>query len=113
STATFGHPVVTQDGIGAVTEGMWIWGNTGSATTTGNQVDLFGLTQYTPDECGNGQLVGNYLQQGRDYFFTAKPGYTPYPHPHPLHTAFAVTGGNPTPTPNATPLAPQNLRVVN
>ncbi len=110
SNATYGNPVVPQDGTGAVTEGVWIWNNTGSATTDPNT--YVGLNPYTPDECGNGQLLTNYLQQGRDYFVgIAKPGYTPYQYPHPLHTAFALTGPNP--TPNATPLAPQNLRVVN
>ena len=110
STATFGNPVVPQDGTGAVTEGVWIWNNTGSATT--DPSTYVGLNQYSPDDCGNGQLVTDYLKQGRDYFVgTAKPGYSPYQYPHPLHTAFALTGPNP--TPNATPLAPQNLRVVN
>jgi hypothetical protein len=111
SNATYGNPVVPQDGTGAVTEGVYIWGNTGSATTDPGFV---GLDQYTPDTCGNGELVTNFLIEGRDYFVgTAKPNYSPYQYPHPLHTAFAaVTGGSPTPTPNA-PSAPQNLRVVN
>jgi hypothetical protein len=114
STATYGNPVVPQDGIGAVTEGVYIWGNTGAETTDPNYVTL---DQFAPDECGNGQLIGNYLVEGRDYFVgTAKPGYTPYTYPHPLHTQYALSGGggNPTPTPNpAAPPAPQNLRVVN
>jgi hypothetical protein len=111
SKATYGNPVVPQDGTGAVTEGVYIWGNTGSMTTDPNYV---GLDQYAPDECGNGMLVTDFLKEGRDYFVgTAKPNYSPYQYPHPLHTAFAVTGPGPAPTPNATPLAPQNLRVVN
>jgi hypothetical protein len=109
SQATYGNPVVAQDGTGAVTEGVYIWGNTGSGTTS----PLFvGLDQYSPDDCGHGLLVTNFLIQGRDYFVgTAKPNYSPYQYPHPLHTAFA--GPGPGPTPNAAPLAPQNLRVVN
>jgi hypothetical protein len=112
SQATFGNPVVPQDGIGAVTEGVYVWGNTGTETTDPNYV---GINQFTPDECGNGQLIGTYVQEGRDYFVgTARPGYTPYTYPHPLHTRYALSGGggNPTPTPTpAVPAAPQNLRV--
>jgi hypothetical protein len=101
SNLTYGHPVVPQDGIGAVTEGVYIWGNTGTETTDPNYVSL---DQYSPDECGNGQLISNYLIKGRDYFVgTAKPNYSPYQYPHPLHTAFAV--GNPSPTPTPTPKA--------
>jgi hypothetical protein len=114
STATFGNPAVSYDGIGAVTEGVYIWGNTGTGPSDPHFV---GLDQYAPDDCGHGLLVTQFLQQGRDYFVgTAKPNYNPYQYPHPLHTAFAVTGASrtPTPTPTATPArpaAPQNLRV--
>jgi len=111
SNATYGNPVVTYDGTGAVTEGVYSWGNTGSSVGDPNFVVL---DQYSPDGCCNGELVTTFLQAGRDYFVgTAKPNYSPYQYPHPLHTAFALTGTGPNPTPNATPLAPQNLRVVN
>ena len=101
STARYGNPVVPQDGIGAVTEGVYIWGNTGGETTDPNYVSL---DQYSPDECGNGQLISNYLIEGRDYFVgTAKPGYTPYTYPHPLHTQYALSGGGGNPTPTPTP----------
>jgi hypothetical protein len=103
SKATYGNPVVAKDGTGAVTEGVYIWGNTGSETTDPNYV---GLNQYSPDECGNGKLVTEFLKEGRDYFVgTAKPNYSPYQYPHPLHTAFAVTGASPPPP-------PKNLRLV-
>jgi hypothetical protein len=106
SNATYGNPVVPQDGTGAVTEGVWIWNNTGSATTDPNT--YVGLNPYTPDECGNGQLLTNYLKQGRDYFVgIAKPGYTPYRYPHPLHAQFALGA-----TSSPTPAPPTNLRVV-
>jgi hypothetical protein len=112
SNVPYGNPVVSQDGTGAVTEGVYIWGNIGSETTDPNYV---GLDQYSPDDCGNGELVTNFLKAGRDYFVgTAKANYSPYLYPHPLHTTFAVTGGSPvtgaSPTPVAPP-APQNLRV--
>jgi hypothetical protein len=101
SKATYGNPVVREDGTGAITEGVYIWGNTGSETTDPNYV---GLDQYSPDDCGNGELVTNFLKKGRDYFVgTAKPNYSPYQYPHPLHTAFARTGASPTPAPTPTP----------
>lgn len=88
STTPFGNPVVSQDGIGAITEGVWIWNNTGTATTDPSYVSL---DPYLPDNCGNGQQLGNYLQAGRDYFVNqAKPNYTPYQYPHPLHAQYAV-----------------------
>src|SRR5262249_36714430 len=95
STLPFGHPVVPQDGTGATLEGVYIWGNTGAEVSDPGYV---GLDQYTPDEVGNGQLIQNYLVQGRDYFVNVpKPGYAPYTYPHPLHAAYAV-GAVPTPT---------------
>jgi hypothetical protein len=108
SRATYGNPVVPSDGTGAVTEGVYIWGNTGAETTDPNFVSW---DTAATDGCGNGQSVTNYVIEGRDYFLTAKPGYAPYTYPHPLHARFALNGGNP--TPNGTPLAPQNLRVAN
>jgi hypothetical protein len=102
SRATYGNPVVAQDGKGAVTEGVYIWGNTGSETADPGYV---GSTQYSPDDCGNGKLVTEFLKKGRDYFIgTAKPNYRPYQYPHPLHTAFAGTGASRTPTPRPTPI---------
>jgi hypothetical protein len=66
-------------GTGYYTEGLWVWGNTG----TGNQTP--GLDQYTPDQCGNGELIGTFLQEGRDYFVgNAMPGYTAQIYPDPM-----------------------------
>lgn len=80
--------MVAQDGRGAVTEGVYVWNNTGIGTSDSN---IVGLNQYTPDECGNGELIGTFLRQNRDYFINvAKPGWTPYTYPHPLHAAYAV-----------------------
>jgi hypothetical protein len=101
SKATYGNPVLRQDGTGAITEGVYIWGNTGSETTDPNYV---GLTQYSPDDCGNGKLVTEFLKKGRDYFVdTAKPNWKPYQYPHPLHVAFSVTGARSTAAPTSTP----------
>jgi hypothetical protein len=102
STATYGTPVVTQDGTGAVTEGVWIWGNTGTETA---DPSFIGLNPDSSDSCGNGQLVANYVKVNRDYFLSAKPGYTPYQYPHPLHTQYAIPNGSPTPTPSPTATA--------
>jgi hypothetical protein len=100
SKAPYGNPVVRQDGLGAITEGVYIWGNTGSETADPNYV---GLNQYSPDDCGHGELVTEFLKKGRDYFVgTAKPNWSPYQYPHPLHTAFSVTGASPTPAPTST-----------
>ena len=90
SQAPFGNPVVTRDGVGAILDPAYVWGNTGSATTDPNYI---ALNEYQPDECGNGQLIANYVKAGRDYLTTAKPGYAPYTYPHPIR------GGSPTPTP--------------
>lgn len=112
SSVPYGHPVVTADGVGEVTEGVYIWNNTGAGPQNS---DFIQLNQPSQDDCGNGQLVSNYVLKGRDYFLSAKPGYIPYTYPHPLHTQYALTAPSPTPTPapNATPPVPQNLRVVN
>jgi hypothetical protein len=94
SSATYGNPVVTLDGTGAVAEGVYVWGNTGTVT--------IGLDSES-DACGNGQQVANYVQAGRDYFTSAKTGYTPYTYPHPLHAKYAIPNGSPTPSPSPTP----------
>jgi hypothetical protein len=93
------------DGTGYYLDPVYLWGNTGGGSTSSSWI---GLDQYTPDACGNGQLIGNYIKANRDYVDygtanTPKPGYTPYTYPHPLRTL--VSGA----TPQSTPLAPKNL----
>jgi len=100
STATYGHPVVTTDGTGQASDPIYVWGNTGSGATGSSYV---ALNQFSPDECGNGLLITQFIQSGRDYFVgTARPGWVPYTYPHPLVAAGA---------PAATPATPQNLRI--
>jgi hypothetical protein len=53
---------------------LYIWGNTSS----GDGLYL----NPTSDPHG----IGYWLKAGRDYFTTAKPGYSPYTYPHPLRT---------------------------
>lgn len=73
---------------GYSTDPVYIWGNTGTPTTSPMFV---GLNQYSPDECGNGQLISNYVHAGRDYAVgKAKPGYAKYAYPHPLRTAVSA-----------------------
>jgi hypothetical protein len=94
SRATFGTPVIQKDGIGAVTNPAYIWDNTGTGTSGLRYV---GLNQYGPDECGNGQLIENYLKKNRDYFVNvAMPQWTPFTYPHPLRShALGPTGARP------------------
>ena len=98
SSATFGNPVVSTDGTGSVVNGTYFWNNSGWTNPPIYGWSAFGIP---------------FTEEGRDWFQYAKPGYTPYTYPHPLHSQFASSGGggSSTPTPNATPLAPQNLRV--
>jgi hypothetical protein len=99
------------DGTGATLDPIYVWNNTGTETSDPAYV---GTETYLPDNCSNGQVISTYLQRNRDYYVNvAKPNWTPYTHPHPLHAQYALSGSSTTPTPNATPLAPQNLRVVN
>jgi hypothetical protein len=100
STSSYGHPVVSKDGTGAVPDPIYIWNNTGTETT---DPDYVGVYQFTPDECGNHEKIGTFLQEGRDYFVNeARPGWNPYTYPHPLRgNALGASGSGPL------PLAPQ------
>jgi len=66
----------SHDGVSDVTDPVHIWGNTGGGT--------WGIGDYEPDECGNGQTVDDYIQLGRDVVLGPKPGYAKYIYPHPL-----------------------------
>lgn len=59
---------------------VYIWGNSG-----GGNYDAPSLEDYSPDECGGGPPITDFVQSGRDYFAsTARPSYTKYTYPHPL-----------------------------
>lgn len=102
SNAAFGNPVVSNDGTGAATEGIYIWGNTGSGPSDPKFIGLW-QDDSAHNKCSAPLDISPYVQSGRDYFTSAKPGYTPYVYPHPLHVAYALGGPGPTPTPTPTP----------
>jgi hypothetical protein len=60
-------------------DGLYVWGNVSS----GGDLYLYP----TPDRRG----INYWLKEGRDYYRYAKPGYTPYPYPHPLRSKSAYT----------------------
>ena len=77
------YPASRQLGFGSNTSGamvsepLYIWGNTG---TGANEI---GLVNYSPDDCGNNQQIGDYIKKDRDYFLAAKSGYVEFTYPHP------------------------------
>jgi hypothetical protein len=72
------------DGTGATLDPLYVWNNTGGETSDPGYV---GTQTYYPDNCGNGQTIGTYLQEGRDYYVNqASPTWAPYTYPHPLHS---------------------------
>jgi hypothetical protein len=64
---------------------LYVWDN----TDDGQPVEV---RIRTGDEC--------LFQEGRDFFYYAKPGYVPFTYPHPLLID------------SAQPLAPRNLRLA-
>jgi hypothetical protein len=94
STAAYGHPAVSRDGTGAVPDPIYIWNNSGTEIKDPLYV---GTEQFTPDECGNGEKIGTFLQEGRDYFVNeARPGWSAYTYPHPLRrNALGPSGSAP------------------
>src|SRR5690606_23480511 len=98
-----GYPMPRQIGWGHngstyISDPVYIWGNTGG----GNQTPA--LTEYSPDQCGGGPSISQFVQARRDYVLGARPGYVKYPYPHPLRA-----GGSQTPAPPAPPTPPANV----
>jgi hypothetical protein len=85
SSCPEGYPCAQQIGRGQnnSSDPLYIWNNSGSSN----------LRNDAP----------SYIQSGRDYYLNqgAKPGYTPYPYPHPLAAAGSTSL-----------LAPTNLRAT-
>lgn len=89
------YPAPRQVGMGWVTgaggfdsvtyrgdsEPLYIWGNTGSFRA--------GTSDFGGAECPNADSSASYIVAGRDFFIdgTVKPGWAPFPYPHPLRLA--------------------------
>ena len=56
-------------------DALYIWNNVSSGGT---------LYKYPTSTTWDPYGIDYWLQEGRDYFMTAKPDYTPYTYPHPL-----------------------------
>ncbi len=70
------HPLAVYpalDQIGNPND-LYIWNNTSSGDSV------------YENPTSNSPGIDYWLMQGRDYFTTAKPGYRPYPYPHPLRS---------------------------
>jgi len=61
------------------TEALYAWNN--QSSVNGGSVDIIP---------GGGTGTALHVQENRDFFNTAKPGYAPYPYPHPLAAAPAL-----------------------
>jgi hypothetical protein len=82
--------VFAPDGIGAVLDPVYIWNNNGTVQAAA-ATDYVGSQTYAPDNCGHSEQIATYLKEGRDYYVNvARPHWSPYQYPHPLHTKFAV-----------------------
>ncbi len=92
-----GYTCMAQVGTGQVVNGE----------QTADPLHLFNNTGAGVSVTGPGGGCGvnpqDFIQENRDYFLTAKPGFTEYPYPHPLAGGETV----------APPSTPTNLRVRN
>ncbi len=73
---------------------LYIWNNTIDGVPV---IAELALKDFAPDgcaaggECGVAQNQADYIQENRDYYLSARPGYTPYTYPHPLNSGEIVT----------------------
>jgi parallel beta-helix repeat protein len=115
------YPCVRQTSVswnngGYIIDPLYLGGNTHTGQTNGIILGLDGCSPY----CGS-LAITDIDQQGRNYNYTTKPGYTPYTCPHPLAgsgtcsgvgaAGYSLTGGSPPPPPPTSPSPPQNLQV--
>jgi hypothetical protein len=92
----YSYPSVPENGSGYFTDPICIWGNTGAGASSPNFVSL---NEYNPDECGNNQVITDYVKLGRDYKLEPRSDYQKYPYPHPLRGV----GGGPIPNQHQRP----------
>ena len=98
SSSTYGTPVVSIDGTGEASDPIFIWGNTGTGTST----YLWNYDNVSPSQCSSGLDSSFLIHQNRDFYLgVARPGWVPYTYPHPYLSASTPT-----------PLAPTNLHIV-
>ena len=58
---------------------LYIWGNTDEGVEiTSEDIHVYDYAAYD---------LTNYIAENRDWFMYQKPGYTPYPYPHPLRSS--------------------------
>jgi hypothetical protein len=97
SSAQYGNPVQTQDGTGQVIDPCYYWNNTGTGGYNGGtNPNYFGVSDFNPDQCGNGLTSSNFIINGTHFFpNTARPGWVPYTYPHPLVSGLPQPPGAP------------------
>lgn len=65
---------------------LWVWNNNFTTfTLTGGGACQY-LWNYTAAAYGGPGVSTDYIALDRDYHLSAKPGYVPYPYPHPRRT---------------------------
>jgi hypothetical protein len=108
---SYSYPQAPEFGSGYITEPIYVWGNTTNNTYEQGNADTYSYSNNVG--CNNGFTTQDFIVVNRDFYFDSgpKPGWFRYTYPHPLR-AGASSPGSPSPTPNSTPQAPQNLRVV-
>jgi hypothetical protein len=93
-----GTTVQGNSSLKMVLDPIYVWNNRG-----GNNSNTCTVEDYNPDDCGNNLSDSNYIVANREYYQNiARPNYTPYTYPHPLHSGVSPTA-TPTPTSNVSP----------
>lgn len=94
------YPLLYQVGRGKnqVLDPAYVWDN-GSKNNGGGMEGMSVGSQDPP------------IHLGRDYFTTARPGYTPYTYPHPLTQGGVDPKPTPTPGPVPTPTPPAQIQI--
>jgi hypothetical protein len=89
------------DGRATFVSGTYVWNNSGASNP--NSRPFYQIVHEAATQCtGTPLSVYDFIKENRDVFLSAKPGYIPYTHPHPLTTGASTTA----------PLAsPSNLQV--